>query len=64
MLNPDGCIIGNHRTSMAKLDLNRQWEVPDQTLSPSIYHLKGRQRKKVKSYKKSKSQKNQKVKKI
>ena len=41
MLNPDGCIIGNHRTNMAKFDLNRQWEGPSPTLSPSIYHLKG-----------------------
>jgi len=41
MLNPDGCIIGNHRTNMAKFDLNRQWEIPNQGLSPSVFTLKG-----------------------
>ena len=41
MLNPDGCIIGNHRTNMAKFDLNRQWEMPNPNMSPSIYYLKG-----------------------
>jgi len=41
MLNPDGCIIGNHRTNTARLDLNRQWEMPSKEQSPTIYHLKG-----------------------
>ena len=32
---------GNHRTNTAKLDLNRQWEMPSKEQSPTIYHLKG-----------------------
>ena len=28
MLNPDGVIVGNYRTSLSGLDLNRQWAGP------------------------------------
>ena len=28
MLNPDGVIIGNNRTSLSGYDLNRQWIAP------------------------------------
>jgi len=41
MLNPDGCVLGNHRTNYARLDLNRQWEMPTKEKSPPIYYLKG-----------------------
>lgn len=29
MLNPDGCLLGNHRCSVAGLDLNRVWIDPN-----------------------------------
>lgn len=29
MLNPDGVIVGNYRTSLGGVDLNRQWASPD-----------------------------------
>ena len=40
MLNPDGVIIGNHRTGFCGMDLNRQFLNPDQILHPSIYYTK------------------------
>lgn len=40
MLNPDGVIVGNYRTSLSGLDLNRQWATPDVNLSPEIYAMK------------------------
>ncbi|KAA6364075.1 MAG: putative zinc carboxypeptidase family protein, partial [Streblomastix strix] len=40
MLNPDGVIIGNHRTNLAGLDLNRQWLTPSRRLTASIWHAK------------------------
>jgi len=40
MLNPDGCINGNYRTSLAGVDLNRRWGKPDPVLHPTIYHTK------------------------
>ncbi|XP_043934296.1 cytosolic carboxypeptidase 4 [Protopterus annectens] len=41
MLNPDGVINGNHRSSLTGEDLNRQWSQPSPTLHPTVYHLKG-----------------------
>ncbi|XP_074650112.1 cytosolic carboxypeptidase 1-like isoform X2 [Tubulanus polymorphus] len=41
MLNPDGVINGNHRTSLTAEDLNRRWLQPCPTLHPTIYHTKG-----------------------
>ena len=29
MLNPDGCLVGNHRCSISGLDLNRTWTDPN-----------------------------------
>jgi murein tripeptide amidase MpaA len=29
MLNPDGVIVGNYRTNLNGLDLNRQWTNPN-----------------------------------
>ena len=40
MLNPDGVINGNYRTSLAGCDLNRRWDNPDCFLHPTIYHTK------------------------
>ena len=40
MLNPDGVINGNYRTSLAGVDLNRKWNNPDAAKHPTIYHTK------------------------
>lgn len=40
MLNPDGVINGNYRTSLAGCDLNRRWTSPDKILHPTIYYTK------------------------
>lgn len=40
MLNPDGVIVGNYRTSLSGFDLNRQWVNPDKLLSPEIFAMK------------------------
>jgi predicted deacylase len=36
MLNPDGVIVGNYRTSLAGVDLNRKWNQPDPSIYPTI----------------------------
>lgn len=40
MMNPDGVILGNYRTSLAGCDLNRRWLTPNEDLHPEIYHAK------------------------
>lgn len=40
MLNPDGVIYGNTRTSLIGADLNRRWSSPSPTLHPTLYHAK------------------------
>ena len=40
MMNPDGVLVGNSRTSFAGCDLNRRWECPSETIHPEIYHTK------------------------
>lgn len=40
MLNPDGVIVGNYRTSLAARDLNRNYRHPRQTAFPTIWHTK------------------------
>ena len=40
MMNPDGVLVGNSRTSFAGCDLNRRWEYPNETIHPEIYHTK------------------------
>jgi cytosolic carboxypeptidase protein 2/3 len=40
MLNPDGVINGNYRSSLAGCDLNRRWKVPNKNLHPTIYYTK------------------------
>lgn len=39
-LNPDGVICGNYRSSLAGVDLNRQWILPNKELHPTIYSAK------------------------
>ena len=40
MINVDGVICGNYRSSLAGVDLNRQWQNPNQLLFPEVFHLK------------------------
>lgn len=40
MLNPDGVINGNYRTSLVGRDLNRQWLKPKQSTMPAVFHTK------------------------
>jgi len=40
MLNPDGVINGNYRTSLSGSDLNRRWCKPDPIMHPTIYRTK------------------------
>ena len=40
MLNPDGVICGNTRTSLSGFDLNRVWMDPDPVVHPCIYNTK------------------------
>ena len=51
MLNPDGVINGNYRTSLSGSDLNRRWSRPDKVLHPTIHHTKEMIRKIKASYK-------------
>ena len=40
MLNPDGVILGNYRTSTTGDDLNRVWKHPSKRRHPTIWHAK------------------------
>lgn len=40
MLNPDGVICGNYRTSIAGCDLNRRWNKPNENIHPEIFFAK------------------------
>ena len=40
MLNPDGVINGNFRTSLIGKDLNRLWDDPKENVCPTIFHTK------------------------
>jgi len=40
MLNPDGVIHGNNRTSISGEDLNRVWQNPNKYLHPEIFYTK------------------------
>ena len=40
MVNPDGVIIGNYRTSMAGNDLNRRYRDPNFRLHPTVVAIK------------------------
>ncbi|KAI9328145.1 hypothetical protein BDR26DRAFT_61219 [Obelidium mucronatum] len=40
MLNPDGVIAGNHRCGLGGTDLNRAWQSPSPSRTPTIYLTK------------------------
>ncbi len=40
MMNPDGVLVGNSRTSFAGCDLNRRWSKPNEIIHPEIYYTK------------------------
>merc|ERR1719472_476367 len=40
MLNPDGVVVGNYRTSLAGVDLNRRWSNPSAVRHPTIFAAK------------------------
>lgn len=40
MVNPDGVALGNSRSSLAGVDLNRRWSNPVANIHPEIYFLK------------------------
>ena len=40
MLNPDGVIVGNYRTSISGNDLNRKYHNPDDKLHPTVCAIK------------------------
>ena len=40
MINADGVTIGNSRSSLVGLDLNRRWAEPNASIHPEIYFLK------------------------
>jgi murein tripeptide amidase MpaA len=40
MLNPDGVIYGNYRSSLLGVDLNRRWVNPSKILHPTIFYTK------------------------
>ena len=39
-MNPDGVVCGNYRSSLAGVDLNRQWILPSQELHPEVFYTK------------------------
>jgi len=40
MLNPEGVIIGNNKTSLSGNDLDLLFDEPDKYAHPEIFHLK------------------------
>jgi len=40
MMNPDGVIVGNYRTSLSARDLNRNYRHPKQEAFPTVWHTK------------------------
>ena len=40
MMNPDGVVVGNSRTSFAGCDLNRRWSKPNEIIHPEIFQTK------------------------
>ena len=40
MMNPDGVLVGNSRTSFAGCDLNRRWSKPNEIIHPEIFYTK------------------------
>ena len=50
MLNPDGCIVGNTRCSLAARDLNRQYKSVIKEAFPSVFNVKTLVRRLVQSF--------------
>lgn len=42
MINPDGVVRGNIRANAAGLDLNREWQEPDEKTSPEVFHIRNK----------------------
>ena len=40
MMNPDGVLVGNSRTSFAGCDLNRRWGKPSEIIHPEVFFTK------------------------
>ena len=40
MMNPDGVLVGNSRTSFAGCDLNRRWIKPNEVIHPEVFKTK------------------------
>lgn len=40
MINVDGVVLGNARSSLAGCDLNRRWGEPDEFIHPELFNLK------------------------
>jgi murein tripeptide amidase MpaA len=40
MVNPDGVVFGNYRTSLSGKDLNRKFKAKNIDLFPEVTHLK------------------------
>ena len=40
IMNPDGVLVGNSRTSFAGCDLNRRWSKPNEIIHPEIFNTK------------------------
>ena len=40
MMNPDGVILGNYRTGVSGVDLNRVFHKMNKDIYPEVYHLK------------------------
>lgn len=40
MLNPDGVVVGNYRSSLAGTDLNRCWDKAVREVHPTIFHAR------------------------
>ena len=40
MMNPDGVLEGNSRTSFAGCDLNRRWNKPNEIIHPEVFYTK------------------------
>lgn len=47
MVNPDGVTVGNSRTSLEGLDLNRCWKEPSEEKTPEVFCVKERIKKKI-----------------
>ncbi len=40
MINPDGVVVGNNRTSFIGRDMNRTYDQPNEQLTPETYRVK------------------------